>query len=372
MALTVGVEEEFLLTDVTTRRAVCRSADVLRATVPRVGGGIVAEMAETQVETVSRVCADLPELRSELLGLRRVAARAAEDAGCRLVGSGTVVLGSPGPPPVLDRPRYHRIVERFGPLVDQQCVCSCHVHVGIADHDEAVQVVNHLRPWLPVLLAISGNSPYWEGRDTGYHSWRTQLWGRWPMAGPPPRLAGAAEYREVVADLVGSGAILDDAMLYWYVRPSHHQPTVEVRVADVPQAVDDAVLLAALVKGLATTALAEVRAGRGAPHVADQVLRAACWRASRYGLPEDGVAGAAAGAAAPAADGRTWSTTGVSALLNHIGPVLDAAGETGFVLDALRERRLGGSGSHRQRLAHRRRGRLEDVVDMLADRAVAG
>ncbi|GAA1296755.1 glutamate--cysteine ligase [Saccharothrix xinjiangensis] len=358
------MEEEFLLTDATTRRTVWRSAEVLRSTAQRVGDGIVPEMAEAQVETVSRVCADLSELRAELLVLRREAARAAETAGCRLVASGTVVLGSPGPPPVLDQPRYHRIVERFGPVVDQQCVCSCHVHVGIADREEAVQVVNHLRPWLPALLAISGNSPYWEGRDTGYHSWRTQLWGRWPMAGPPPRLTGAHEYREVVADLVDSGAILDDAMLYWYARPSHHQPTVEVRVADVPQTVDDTVLIAALVKALATTALADVRAGRAAPHVADQVLRAACWRASRYGLPED--------AAAPPAGDRSWTATGLSALVNHISPALDAAGETGFALNALRERRAGGSGSLRQRLAHRRRGRLEDVVDMLAERAVAG
>ncbi|MFD7660012.1 glutamate--cysteine ligase [Actinosynnema sp. NPDC059797] len=364
MGLTVGVEEEFLLTDATTRRAAWRSADVLRTTSSEVGGGIVPEMAETQVETVSRVCTDLSELRSELLRLRRAAARAADAAGCRLIGSGTVVLGSPGPPPVLDQPRYHRIVERFGPLVDQQCACSCHVHVGIADRDEAVLVANHLRPWLPVLLAISGNSPFWEGRDTGYHSWRTQLWGRWPTAGPPPHLAGAHEYREVLADLVGSGAILDDAMLYWYVRPSHHQPTVEVRVADVSQTADDAVLLAALVRALAATALADVRAGRDAPRVTDQVLRGACWRASRYGLPDEEGTTPAAGRAGPA--------TGTSALIAHIGPALDEAGEAHYVLDALRARREGGSGSRRQRLAHRRRGRLEDVVDMLAGRAVEG
>lgn len=363
MELTVGVEEEFLLTDTATRHAVWRSGDVIRSASPRIGDGIVPEFARTQVETVSRVCTGLAELRSELLGLRRATARSAEAAGCNLVASGTVVLGSPGPPPVLDQPRYHRIVERFGPLVDQQCVCSCHVHVGVEDRDEAVQVVNHLRPWLPVLLALSGNSPYWEGRDTGYHSWRTQLWGRWPTAGPPPVLADADEYERVVASLVDNGAVLDDAMVYWYARPSHHQPTVEVRVADVPQTVDETVLIAALTKALVVTALLDVRAGHGPPRVDDQVLRATCWRAARYGL-DDG--------SPPAGGERARSATGVPELITHVGPALDAAGETGFALDALRSLLGGGSGAHRQRVAHLRRGRLEDVVDMLAERTTAG
>ncbi|WP_433271436.1 carboxylate-amine ligase [Actinosynnema sp. CS-041913] len=363
MELTVGVEEEFLLTDTTTRQTVHRSGDVIRSTSRRVGGGIVPEMSRTQVETVSGVCTSLSDLRSELLDLRRATARAAEAVGCRLVASGTVVLGSPGPPPVLDQPRYHRIVEHFGPVVEQQCVCSCHVHVGVADSEEAVQVVNHLRPWLPALLTLSGNSPYWEGRDTGYQSWRTLLWGRWPTAGPPPLLTDADEYGRVVAELLHSGAILDDAMLYWYVRPSHHQPTVEVRVADVPQTVDDTILLTALTRALVATALTAVRAGHRPPRVADQALRAACWQAARFGLPdEDG----------PSAGDRTRPAAGVAELITHIGPELDAAGETGAVRGGLRLLRDGGSGAHRQRLAHRRRGRLEDVVDMLAERTLEG
>ncbi|XVS62145.1 carboxylate-amine ligase [Actinosynnema sp. CA-299493] len=365
MRLTMGVEEEFLLTDAETRHAVWRSGEVIHSTSPRVGEGIVPELALTQVETVSKVCTSLPELRSELLGLRRAAAHAAEAAGSRLIASGTVVLGHPGPPPVLDQPRYHRIVERFGPVVDQQCVCSCHVHIGVDDPEEAVQTVNHLRPWLPALLALSGNSPYWEGRDTGYHSWRTQLWGRWPTAGPPPYLADADEYGRVVTDLLDSGAILDNAMLYWYARPSHHQPTVEVRVADVPQTVDDTVLIAALTKALVATALGDIRAGREAPRVGDQALRAECWRAARYGLRDDG-------GPPPAGGERARPVAGVPELIAHVRPVLDAAGETGPVLDALGSLRVGGSGAHRQRLAHQRRGRLEDVVDMLAERTTAG
>ncbi|MGM1059049.1 carboxylate-amine ligase [Saccharothrix sp. Mg75] len=353
MDLTMGVEEEFVLTDATSRQVVRRAETVLRRAGDEVvpGGGVVEpEMDQAQVESASRVCTDLVSLRAELLRLRRGMARAAQEQGCRLVASGTAVLGRAGPPPILDKPRYHRIAERYGPLVEQQCTCACHVHVGVPDREEAVQVVNHLRPWLPALLAFSANSPYWEGRDTGYHSWRTPLWGRWPAAGPPPHLSSAREYEELVAALLDTGVILDGAMLYWYARPSRHLPTVEVRIADVAQTVDEAVAMAGLVRALVATSLTDVRAGRPAPRVDDHVLRAACWRVARYGPDEHLVAG----------------------LLDHVRPALEDFDGAEVVLDAVRAVERDGTGADRQRSAYRRRGRLEDVVDLVAARTVAG
>ncbi|GAB2665784.1 carboxylate-amine ligase [Nocardia goodfellowii] len=362
MDLTIGVEEEFVLTDADSRQVVRRAATVLRrvGNGARQGGGAVElEMAQTQVESASRVCSDLAALRSELVRLRREMADAAEASGCRLIASGTAVLGVGGPPPILDKPRYHRIADRFGPLVDQQCTCACHVHVGVADREEAVQVVNHLRPWLPALLAISANSPFWEGRDTGYHSWRTPLWARWPASGPPPFLGSYQEYEDVVAELQHTGAILDGAMVYWYARPSRHLPTVEVRVADVTPTVDEAVVLAALVRALVSTALTEIRSGAASPPVNDQVLRAACWHAARYGL---GAITAIAGAG-----GMPGRVGGAAELITHIRPALEAADGADMVLEILRSVRRDGTGADRQRAAFRRRGRLEDVVDLLAE-----
>ena len=144
----------------------------------------------------------------------------------------------------------------------QQVICGCHVHVGIADRDLAVAVMNRVRPWLPALLALSANSPYWQGLDTGFASYRLQVWQRWPTSGMPPELADRQEYDELVDDSTTVDAIEDATFLYWYVRPSARYPTLEFRVCDVCLDVDDAVALAGLVRALAwTCAVQHSRAG---------------------------------------------------------------------------------------------------------------
>ena len=151
--------------------------------------------------------------------------------------------------PVTDTPRYHDIAERFGMIAHEQGICGCHVHVDVPDRDAAIAVSNRLRPWLPLLLALTANSAVYRNADTGHASWRSVLWARWPSAGPPPHFDSADEYDAAVHLLVHSGVIRDNGMVYWDVRPSANFPTVEVRVADVPATVAETVLFAALVRG---------------------------------------------------------------------------------------------------------------------------
>ena len=113
----------------------------------------------------------------------------------------------------------------------EQVVFGCHVHVGIEDREAAIQTMNRVRPWLPVLLALSGNSPYWLGADTGYASYRTEVWNRWPMAGMPQAFASRAEYDRLVETLMATGSVREPTKLYWDVRPSARQETLEFRVA---------------------------------------------------------------------------------------------------------------------------------------------
>lgn len=368
-ALTMGVEEEFLLADAESRRSVHGAAAVLGPLGGETyagGRGFTAEMARSQVETVSEVCADAEQLRDELTRLRDRAAGEAHRLGYLLVASGTTLLGDPGPPPTIDKPRYHRIEESFGPLVDQQCVGACHVHIGVPDPEEALGVVNHLRLWTPVLLALSANSPYWDGHDTGHASWRSLLWDRWPTTGPPPYLRSRGHYEQTVTALVDSGAAMDAGMLYWSVRPSRHVPTVEMRIADVMPGVADTVGYALLVRGLAARALADVRAGRPAPPVDEAVLRAACWRAARDGLLGGALLVPLAGRPRPVPG---WAA--VTAMLRHVRPHLEASGDARTVAQWLRTLRDEGNGATRQRAAAARRGRVEDAVDELAVRGAA-
>lgn len=151
--------------------------------------------------------------------------------------------------------RYQLMAAEYGALAEDQGVCGCHVHVGVPDADHAVQVSNHIRPWLPALLALGANSPFFDGRDTGHASWRTTVWSRWPVCGVPPRFHSAAHYDDLVGRLVDAGVIADAGMVYYYVRPSQHVPTVEVRVADVATTVEEALLQAALTRALVGTAL---------------------------------------------------------------------------------------------------------------------
>ena len=184
----------------------------------------------------------------------------------------------PSSPPCCPTARAYAIRAEFGQTARDQLTCGCHVHVSIADEDEGVRILDHLRPWNAVLLALSGNSPSWLGTTTGYASYRSQVWGRWPTAGPTAPFGDAAGYRAVIDDLLRTQTILDDGMVYFDARLSSRYPTVEVRVADVCLDADDAALQAALVRGIAETAT-----GDPVSQPRTELLRAATWRAARSG-----------------------------------------------------------------------------------------
>jgi carboxylate-amine ligase len=231
-----------------------------------------------------------------------------------------------------------------------------HVHVDIADDEEGVRVIDGLRPWLPLLTALSANSPNAAGHDTGYASWRHQVWSRWPSAGSAEPYGSAAAYRQVAADLIRLGAALDPGMLYFDARLSEAYPTVEIRVADTCTDVEDALLVVALVR-----ALVETLAVQGEPAaVRSDLLRAAGWRASRYGVSGDLV------------HPLTWdvvpATVALRVLVEHVGPALDRAGDTGRVESGLARLSATGNGARRQRAAYERTGDLRGVVDDLVGR----
>jgi carboxylate-amine ligase len=358
--LTVGVEEEFLLVDPDTAMAAARVDEVEAALAEEVRPQLRREFHASQLELATTVCTGLGELREQLAGLRRAAATAAATVGCRLLAVGTAVIEGP-PPPVTDDPRYALMAERFGAIADTPGLCGCHVHVGVPDRDLAVQVCNHLRPWLPVLQAMSTNSPFCDGRDTGHASWRSVLWTRWPSAGPTPYFDDLDDYRRTVAQMVATGVMLDEGMAYWYARPSARYPTVEVRVADACATVADTTLVASLVRGLVDTATHDVRAGRRAPLVPDGLLAAAHWRAGHDGLEGECV-DAATGAVRPG-----WDL--VHDLVKRVEPALARHGDLPMVLDLVDLLHRRGTGAARQRRA-REEGGLREVLALLANQTI--
>ena len=338
-AITLGVEEEFVLLDPSTGATVLAAPDL----VQMLGGepGVRTELMRFQVETATGVCTSLDEAGRELIRLRRLAAAAAASLGCRLVASGVAPYRTPGLAAVTDQPRYQELARRYGPVVAEAGTCACHVHVGVPSREAGVQVLARLRPWLAALLAVSANSPIAGGHDSGWASWRYAIQSRWPTAVPPAAWPDAAAYDTAVRRLIARGAALDERSVYFLARLSPRYPTIEVRVADVCLDAGTAVLLAGLTRALVATALTEARRGTPPAAASARQVTAALAAAARHGH-----AGAAADpVTGQAADARSL----LSRLLDHVYPALSDHGDTQIITRLLHRLDDRGTGADRQR-----------------------
>lgn len=353
-----GVEEELLLVSPETGAPVSLAGAVT-------GGGETApetELQREQVETGTTPGTDLDGLSRDLRSRRRAAAGAAEAAGSRVAALATSPL--PVTPSFTPDERYLRMAREYALTAQEQLTCGCHVHVEVASEEEGVAVLDRIRPWLAPLLALTANSPFWQERDSGYASYRYQVWGRWPSAGAYEPFGDPKAYHDTVRRMIDSGGVLDEGMIYFDARLSRHYPTVEVRIADVCLLADDAVLLAALVRGLVETAARSWRNGEPSPDVRAGLLRLASWRASRSGLDGD-LVHPRTGRPAPA-------PTVVRALLDHLAPALAATGDLDTATE-LTERLLGrGNGAAQQRRILAETGDLAEVVRTAVTRTLDG
>jgi carboxylate-amine ligase len=324
------------------------------------GAHLMPELKAQQLELGTEVCRSLDDVGAQLRHWRGRA-----DAVARAVGARVAALAtSPVPVEPVATPgeRFGRMLEAFEETAREQLACGCHVHVSVAGDDEGVEVLNRIRVWLPVLTALSANSPFWEGRDTGYASFRSQAWGRWPSAGPNELFTDAAEYRRLVDDVLATGTVLDAGMLYFDARLSATWPTVEVRVADVCLRVDDAVTLAGLVRGLVETAARDAREGRPLAAVRSELVRVAAWRAARSGVTGQ-LVHPGTGRPAPAAEVAT-------ALLDHVGPALADAGDGDRVSAGVAEILRRGTGADLQRRVLAETGEAAAVVRAAVEQTV--
>jgi carboxylate-amine ligase len=352
------VEEEFSIVDARTGALRPDADRLLPLARERLGDQVEAELNRAQIETGTQVCSTLADVRAELVRLRRKLREAASVLECSVVSAGTHPTADPedsGVNPAKER--YRRLEKDYQAVAREQLVNGCHVHVGIADRDLAVDVLNRVRRWVPTVVALAANSPFWAGADTGYASYRTQVWCRWPLTGMPEPLASRAEYDDLVAALQGVDAIPDATFLYWDVRPSARYDTLEFRAADASLDVDRAVMVAGLWRAMARTAAAEARSGREPVRLRGEMLQAARWRAARYGI-EGTLVDLSERTVAPAGDV-------VGRLLADVRPALEEDGDWDEVSGLVEETLAGANGAVRQRAAFTRRGEIADVLALL-------
>jgi len=356
----MGVEEEFLLVDPRDGQVRALAAAALERCMEGAECEVEAELQLQQVETNTEPCISLSDLGRQIRHARRQAAEAARSVGAEIAAMATSAL--PAETSITPDRRYRRMRERFGLMAEEQLTCGCHIHVEVESDEEGVAVLDRMRPWLPTLLALSANSPFWQGKDSAYSSYRAQVWTRWPSAGPTELFGSAETYHDTVRAMTETQTVLDTGMIYFDARLSQRYPTVEIRVADVCLHPDDAVLLAALARALVQTAEREWRNGEAAASVRLELIRLAGWRASRSGLE------------AELLDPRTMRPAPalevIDGLLEHVTEALEDSGDHADVIelrDALLSR---GTGARQQRAMFRETGQLADVVAECARRTV--
>ncbi|MEU6406655.1 glutamate--cysteine ligase [Streptomyces sp. NPDC046985] len=351
---TVGVEEELLLVDPDSGEPRALSSAVLaRAEADDADQDVFEkELYGQMLEFATHPRTDLGELGAEIVRCRKEAARLAGEIGCAVAALAASPL--PVSPTISMNRRYRWLAEQYAIATREQLVCGMHVHVSVDSDEEGVAVLDRIRPWLPVLVAISANSPYWQGEDTRYDSYRSRVWDRWPSAGPTELFRSPERYHRLVADMVSTGVILDEKMAYFDARLSERYPTVEVRVADVCLHADTARFIATLARGLVETASREWRAGRAPLEHSVSLVRLAGWQAARAGLARELLH--------PETMRRLPAESVLRALLDHVADALADSGDLPAAREALDRSLRRGNGARVQRELMRRTGDLRDVV----------
>lgn len=355
--LTLGAEEELHLIDLESGRLSAKAPRLLpKLPADRFG----AELQRTTIETNTPVVTTLDDLRRVIVDLRSELSAAIAPAGVTIAAVGTAPRSEYADFELTSGGRYGRMQEQYRMLVDEQLICGLQVHVGVSDRDLAVQIAQRVAPVLPVLLALSASSPFWNGQDTGYASFRSIIWQRWPSAGSFGRVEDAAEYDRVLDDLIASGVIADKKMAYFDVRPSSHAPTLELRVCDATPVVDDAVLIAGLFRAAVRRAEKAIESGVEWHPRSEPLHRAAMWQAARSGL-----SGELLGLGQHPE--RLPAEVAVRQLVSRLRPELEELGDWGTVSSLLEDTLARGNSTDRQRTAYAERGELDDVVAQVVE-----
>ena len=284
--ITLGVEEELFLVDPHSRDLVIEPDEGIFEACQETCGPhkIVRELLRSQIETNTKVCDSIAEVRGALRETRRIVVEAAERHGTAAMAASIHPFASWRAQAITPAERYVRFATTFQEGVRRFVIGGMHIHAGFADPDTRVRVMTALRRYLPLLHALSTSSPFHSGHDTGFKSYRLNLVGGLPRTGMPGPLRSWEEYSGLVDDYRRMKFIDDGSELWWDIRPSHHYPTVEMRICDVCTRIEDAVCIAALYACLIRLLARQGREGALPPEPLTELIAEDRWIAQRYGV----------------------------------------------------------------------------------------
>jgi carboxylate-amine ligase len=348
---TVGIEEELMILDPSSLDLVNAIDSILGEAPP--SGEIKPEFLESVLEIATAPCPDVPAVGAELVALRGLARERANARNLAIGAAGTHPFARWEAQRVVSDDRYRGLIRSLGFVARQELVFGMHVHVGMADPEEAVYVANGLRPHIPLLIALSANSPLWRGEPTGLMSSRVPIFRAFPRVGLPPRFEDWADFERRVETLTSSGTIDDYTFLWYDVRPHPRLGTIEIRAMDSQTRVEHTVALSAFVISLVKLLAEEYHEGAQAPDPPWEILDENRWLAARHGLE------------AALIDSATASRTGVreltGSLLERLAP---HAGELGCAeeLDGIRDLLREGNGALRQQMVYEANHDLRELM----------
>ncbi|MGH7448660.1 MAG: carboxylate-amine ligase [Longimicrobiales bacterium] len=362
---TIGVEEEYQLVDPVSGALRSGASDLRREDWT---GELIAELQETTIEVGTPICTGIADAEQHLRRLRIQAGTVAATHRLAIVAAGlhpfSMWEGHERPP----IERYRAIEARYGRIARDEHIFGMHVHVGVPESVNRLHLMNAVRHYLPHLLALSGSSAFFEGADTGFSSYRTILWRRWPNSGIPPRFESETEFRQYVETLLDAGVMADPWNLYWSMRPHPTYPTVEFRVMDVCPSLRDAVALAALGRALVHAAASGVITDDLPRHMPagmeQELLRINEWRAARDGLDGRMIDTATGTGHRPVRDAIRFLLDRISRSAEELGD-MDALSHIERILER-------GNAAERMRVRHREGATLRELVAWLMSESLVG
>ena len=281
---TLGIEEEFQIVDPHTRELRSHVSEILEEGKMLLGERVKPEMIQSMIEVGTGICKDIQEARNDITNLRSILSAMVRKKGLEIVAAGTHPFSHWQDQKIFENARYDLIVEENQMIARSLLTFGLHVHVGVADPERAIHIMNAVRYMLPHVLALSTSSPFWLGVHTGLKSYRSEVFTRFPRTGIPDQFESYGSFQRYVALLIETNCIDDGRKIYWDVRPHPVFPTLEFRICDIPTRVDDTIAIAALFQALVAKVnkLLDQNLTYRLHH--KMLIEENKWRAVRYGL----------------------------------------------------------------------------------------
>jgi carboxylate-amine ligase len=361
---TLGIEEEYQTIDPETRDLRSHIAtEMLAKGKLRLEERVKAEMHQSVIEVGTRICENIQEAQEDLFDLRRNMIRLAEEHGLMLVAGATHPFADWRVQEIYPDPRYAQVVEDLQLVARSNLIFGLHVHVGIEDREAAIRIMNSLRYFLPHILALSTNSPFWLGMETGYKSYRAKVFENFPRTNLPDTFSSYSEFEQYVNLLIKTNCIDDAKKIWWDIRPHPYFSTVEVRICDIPLTAPESIAIAALIQATALKLWHLHARNQDFRQYSRALLMENKFRAVRYGLDGKMID-----------FGKQLEVPARELILEYLDFVSDAVDELGshkeigYIHTMLEQ----GSGADRQLRVFRETGSLKSVVDYMAEQTKFG